>query len=126
MPAYDASRFDPPAPVARISLRNPETHETLGDIPMLIDTRADMTFIPRAAVANLDLQFSSGEDYKLKAFDGTSSAARAVRADMLFLGRTLRGLYLIRDSNSGILGRDVLNHFVILLDGPELSWQQQM
>lgn len=126
MPAYDASLFDPPAPVARISLRNPETHETQSDIPMVIDTGADMTFIPRVAAVNLNLIFAPGEGYKLKAFDGTSSVARAVRADMLFLGRTLKGLYLVRDSDIGILGRDVLNHFVILLDGPDLSWEQQM
>jgi hypothetical protein len=125
MPAYDDSRFDPPAPVAKVSLRNPESHETVSDIPMLMDTGADMTFIPMAAVANLNLQVHSGEGYKIKTFDGTASNARAVRADMLFLGRTFRGLYLVRDSEIGILGRDVLNLFTILLDGPGLSWQQQ-
>jgi gag-polyprotein putative aspartyl protease len=97
MPAYDVSRFDPPAPVARVSLRNPESREAISDIPMLIDTGADMTFIPQAAAATLNLQQLSGEGYKLKAFDGSSSMARAVRADMLFLGRTLRGRYLVRD-----------------------------
>ncbi len=84
MPAYDANRFDPPAPVARVSLRNPESHETRSDILMLIDTGADMSFIPATAVDELNLQLASGEGYKLKGFDGSSSVARAVRADMLF------------------------------------------
>jgi len=124
MPAYDANRFDPPAPTARVSLRNPESRGTISDIPMLIDTGADMTFIPRAAAVTLSLQQLPGDGYKLKAFDGSSSVARPVRADMLFLGKTLRGRYLIRDSEVGILGRDILNHFVVLLDGPGLNWQQ--
>src|ERR1700675_3201548 len=101
MPAYDNSRFDPPAPVARVSLRNPESHETISDVPMLIDTGADMSFIPRAAVVNLNLQLVSGEGYKLRAVDGSSSVAKAVKADMLFLGRTVKGRYLVRDSEVG-------------------------
>jgi predicted aspartyl protease len=124
MPVYDDSRFEPPAPVASVSLRNPESRDTISDVPMLIDTGADMTFIPNAAVASLNLQFTSGT-YRLKAVDGSSSVATAVKADMLFLGRTLRGRYLVRDAEIGILGRDVLNHFVLVLDGPQLSWIQQ-
>ena len=125
MPAYDDRQFDPPAPVARVDLRNPESRVTVSDIPMLIDTGADMTFLPMTAVVNLNLQIASAEGYTLRAFDGTSSVGTAVKADMLFLGRTLRGLYLVRDSDIGILGRDVLNHFVILIDGPGLAWQQE-
>lgn len=126
MPAYDDNRFDPPAPVAKVSLRNPESHEAVSEIPMLIDTGADMTFIPWNAAVTLNLQQLPGDGYKLKAFDGASSTVKAVRADMLFLGRTLRGRYLVRDSEIGILGRDVLNHFFIGLDGPGLNWQQKM
>jgi hypothetical protein len=48
-----------------------------------------------------------------------------IQADMLFLGRTVRGRYLLLDSEIGILGRDVLNHFAIVLDGPDLGWHEQ-
>ena len=123
MPTYDDNLFDPPAPVARVSLRNPASHETVSDVSMLIDTGADMSFIPEAVVRALNLQLASGEGYKLRAFDGTHSVAKAVKADMLFLGRTLKGRYLVRESEIGIIGRDVLNHFVLVLDGPRLSWQ---
>ncbi len=40
MPAYDAVNFDPPAPIAYATLRNPATGETLSDVPLLIDTGA--------------------------------------------------------------------------------------
>jgi hypothetical protein len=125
MPDYDDRRFEPPAPVARVSLRNPDSHQIISNIPMVIDSGADMSFIPASAVNELDLQRAPGEGYRLRAFDGSSSASKAVKADMLFLGRTFKGLYLVRQSEIGILGRDVLNHFVILLDGPHLRWQQQ-
>ena len=124
MPNYDSTRFVPPAAVALVSFRNPETRDSMAKVPMLIDSGADMSFIPRATVVKLNLKLASNEDYELKAFDGSSSRAHAVRADMLFLGRTVKGRYLVRDSDIGILGRDVLNRFAILLDGPGLSWEQ--
>jgi hypothetical protein len=46
MPSYDASHFDPPAPVARVTLRNPHTAATVSDVLLLLDTGADITFCP--------------------------------------------------------------------------------
>jgi len=43
MPDYDAENFEPPAPVAYVTLRNPATGALLSDVPMLIDTGADVT-----------------------------------------------------------------------------------
>ena len=125
MPTYDASRFEPPAPIATVSLRNPISRETIGEVTMLIDTGADVTFIPQAAVVALKLESSTKRDYRVTTYDGVSSLAKAVEADMLFLGVTLRGLYLVRNTEVGIVGRDVLNRFRIVLNGPELSWQEQ-
>ena len=50
MPEYDATYFDPPAPVAYVTLRNPATGDILPDIPMLMDTGADATLLPRIAI----------------------------------------------------------------------------
>ena len=49
MPAYDATRFDPPAPLALVILRNLDTGTILSDVPMLLDSGADMTLVPQAA-----------------------------------------------------------------------------
>ena len=51
--------------------------------------------------------------------------AQVVQLDLIFVERAFRGKYVILDSNMGILGRDVLNHLVILFDGPELMGQEQ-
>jgi hypothetical protein len=37
MPAYDATRFDPPAPLVFVTLRNPNTGSVCPDVPLLLD-----------------------------------------------------------------------------------------
>ncbi|MDT5294592.1 MAG: hypothetical protein QOJ76_1472 [Acidobacteriota bacterium] len=92
MSDYDPSRFSPPAPVALVTLRNPESGATEEQVAMLLDTGADVTLLPRAAVRQLGLSFSMN-DYELLGFEGRSGSARAVRAEMVFLGLTFRGQF---------------------------------
>ena len=124
MPAYDDARFAPPAPLASVILRNPESGESLWDVPMLIDSGADATLLPRTATSLLGL-VGTGERFQLLAFDGATSEADAVRADLVFLGRRFRGTYLVVDAEVGVMGRDVLNHVRLLLDGPAMSWEER-
>jgi hypothetical protein len=44
---------------------------------------------------------------------------------MVFLDRVFRGRYLVTEEERGILGRDVLNHLALLLDGPRQRWSEQ-
>lgn len=125
MTPYDASRFDPPAPLAAVSLRHPGTGLTLADVRMLIDSGADVTLVPQASVNQLGVTVNAGEAYELMGFDGSRSTAQAAQLELLFLRRTFRGRFLLIDQEWGILGRDVLNHLPILLNGPQLSWGEQ-
>lgn len=50
MPPYDDRLFVPPAPVLTARLRNPEDGTTIPDVRLLIDTGADVTLLPLAAV----------------------------------------------------------------------------
>ena len=70
------------------------------------------------------LPCATGEEYELTAFDGTVSVSRAVNMHLLFLRRTFRGQFLTTDNSCGILGRDILNHLSILLNGPKLEWSE--
>ena len=47
MPAYDDEGFSPAAPVAIVILRHPDSGKSLADVPMLIDSGADATLLPR-------------------------------------------------------------------------------
>lgn len=125
MAAYDNQFFDPPAPLARVQLRNSETRETLFDIPMLLDSGADVTLIPRASIDKLDIVILQDEAYELMGFDGSRSFASVAYLEMLFLGRIFRGRYLLIDQEWGIMGRDVLNSVSLLFDGPKLSWEEK-
>jgi hypothetical protein len=50
MPIYDGFLFHPPAPLARVVLRDPSTGRSASDVPMLMDSGADVTLLPRALV----------------------------------------------------------------------------
>jgi len=125
MPAYDATRFDPPAPLALVTLRNLGTGTVLSDVPMLLDSGADVTLVPQAAVNQLGVAVIPDSQYELKGFDGSTSFAPVARLGLGFCGRTFRGQFLLIDQEWGILGRNVLNAVPLLLDGPHLTWDEQ-
>ncbi len=50
MPAYNAALFNPPAPLALVTLRNPGNGAIQSDVPMLLDSGADVTLLPQAAI----------------------------------------------------------------------------
>ena len=75
MPEYDAENFDPPAPVARVILRNPATGVLLSEVPMLIDRGADATLLPSSAVGQLNIKPEEDTDFKVQGFDGGINAS---------------------------------------------------
>jgi len=91
---------------------------------MLIDSGADVSLLPKAVVDSLNLERSETK-YQLLAFDGELSISEAVLDELLFLGRIFKGQFLIVDQAVGIVGRNVLNHVSLLLDGPSLQWDEQ-
>ncbi|MCO5186249.1 MAG: retropepsin-like domain-containing protein [Anaerolineae bacterium] len=92
---------------------------------MLLDSGADVTLLPSAFVNQLGVAPEADTIYELMAFDGNVSLASAVQLEMLFLNKTFRGRFLVLDEGWGVIGRDVLNHLTLLLDGPNLSWDEQ-
>jgi predicted aspartyl protease len=124
MPAYDDRRFTPPDPVARASIRHPDRPESIADFLVLIDSGADATLLPRAAVASLAIE-ATGERYELVAFDGTISQSEVVQAHLLLMNKRFVGRFLLTDAEIGVIGRNVLNHLRLLLDGPALSWEER-
>ncbi|MCW3132815.1 MAG: aspartyl protease family protein [Methanophagales archaeon] len=122
MPAYDSAMFDPPAPVARVILRNPGNGATWSDVPMLLDSGADVTLIPQTSIDRLGLTVAPDKYYELIGFDGSVSLASVVQLELIFLNRVFRGQFLLIDQKWGILGRNILNAISLLLDGPRLIW----
>jgi len=89
MPRYDGNRFEPPAPVARVNLRNPSGGQVV-EVLMLLDSGADVTPLPRRAVESLGVPVDNGRRYWLIGFDGTATLSSVVRLELVFLGRAYR------------------------------------
>ena len=117
--------YHPPAPIERVKLRNSETFEIIADVPMLLDTGADITLLPKSFCDKIGVKVSETESLELEGFNQTTTVAFYVNLDFIFLNKIFRGKFLIYDRNEGIIGRDVLNEFAILFDGKNLDWKAQ-
>lgn len=125
MTAYDDRLFSPPAPIVLVKLRKPQTETSQSEVPMLLDSGADVTLLPQSVVDALGIERSDTR-FELIAFDGTKSVSEVVQAELVLLGRMFRGQFLLIDQEVGILGRDILNNLSLLLDGPNLRWEERL
>lgn len=116
--------YSPAAPVAKVTLRNPETLESITHVPMLLDTGSDITLLPRVFCDKVGVAVSKTEYLELESFDRTTSIAFYVRLEFIFLNKLFRGNFLVFDQAEGIIGRDVMNEFSILFDGRSLEWSE--
>lgn len=124
MPNYNHEDFDPPAPMAWVDIRNPHTGQTLENVPMLIDTGADVTLVPQVVLDHLRLTTSDETAYELVGFSGERQTVTAVQLELLFCRKTFRGQFLPLNQAWGILGRNVLNVVALHLNGPQLQWEE--
>ena len=125
MPEYEAENFDPPAPVAYVILRNLATGAFLQDVPMLIDTGADATALPRAYVEQLGVEPVKDKVYEAEGFDGQSRLVNMAELELEFLDYRFKGQFLLVDQPMGYLGRNILENLRILFDGPRRKWSEQ-
>ena len=75
MPEYDAVGFRPPAPVALVTVRSPVTGLSVSHVPLLLDSGADVSFLPREPIAKLVDTTNALPEYDVEAFDGATSRA---------------------------------------------------
>lgn len=122
MPAYDSVDFWPPAPTALVTVRSRITGASVADVPMLLDTGADISLLPRESIASLIDVAQISQQYELEAFDGTRSWAPVVLLELQLLGKSFHGQFVLVDGRYGVVGRNVLNALPLLFDGPKLSW----
>ena len=114
--AYSAA-FRPPAPVVALRAGVPGREPNIA-LSMLVDTGADLSVLPGSVVQALALPQVS-----MTRIQGVTGAAErtAVHAVTLeFAGTTLLA-EVVAWGDEGILGRDVLNRFVLELDGPRAT-----
>jgi hypothetical protein len=123
MQAYESARFHPPAPLALVVVKSQQTDTVIQDVPVLLDTGADVSLLPRSHVGALVTP--DAQQYELQAFDGRKSTAPAITVELQFLGKSFRGKFLLSDDWHGVLGRNVLNNLSLLFNGPSRTWTEQ-
>jgi predicted aspartyl protease len=123
MQAYDAARFDPPAPLAIVTVRSEQRGIVIQNVPMLLDTGSDVSLLPRSHVTALIAP--GAEQCEIQSFDGTKSTAPVIDAEILFLAKSFRGQFLLFDGWHGILGRNILNNLSLRFDGPAQRWMEE-
>ncbi len=126
MPGYDANLFNPPAPLAFVKIHNPDQSRSFSDVPMLLNSGADTSCLPLHAVENLNLQPDRTIHYEVEGYDGKHGVLSIVVAQLEFSGMICNGRFLILDRPWGIIGRNILKHFKVVLDGPEQSWSAEV
>ena len=121
MPAYDAT-FNPPAPVADVSISHPVTGAESDLLRGKFDTGADVTVIPEQLPAQLNLT-AKGQIWT-RGYDGTYSQRSVYYVRMTIEGFLVASVRCIATARGDVLiGRNVLNRFFITLDGKRRNFE---
>jgi hypothetical protein len=113
--------MSPPAPFVNLLLRNPQTAAELRDIPAQVDTAADRTLLPDTVVQVLGLA-----QMRMIPIGGIGGSLRMMPSHpvLLAIDNLPSQTYEVvadPDETWVLLGRDVLNSYRIVLDGPQLA-----
>lgn len=114
-------QIEPPAPFVHVSLRRPGGAPSLDDLPAQIDTAADRTVIPGGLVARLGLV--PLDELPVAGFGGQVLLVSTYFVEVTIRGQPPRPVEVLAHEGESyvLLGRDVLNHHRLLLDGPGLA-----
>lgn len=121
MPAYDLN-FNPPAPVADVTIVHPLTGARSGVLRGKLDSGADVTVIPERLVAQLRMT-PKGRIWT-RGYDGTYSQRLVYYVRLRIEGFDLAAVRCVTVDRANVLvGCNVLNRFVITLDGKNLTFE---
>lgn len=115
---YRYANDTPPAPFVLVNLSSTEDEGTVADIPAKVDTGADCTVIPNLLVARLGL--TAVGRLVCAGLAGQESELSLYQVNLQIRG--LSPIVARVAASDGepyiLLGRDVLNRYRIVLDGP--------
>ena len=118
MIAYDTT-FDPPAPILQVTVANVLNRRWRLTLPAILDTAADITAIPEFVLHQIKAYPVS--KIRIEGVDAQSNIIDTYRVQMVVAEQRISRLPVIPvNFEFVVLARDVLNQFVVHLDGPKL------
>ncbi|MEY2427482.1 MAG: hypothetical protein QOJ40_367 [Verrucomicrobiota bacterium] len=116
--------FTPPAAVADVVVTHPTSSANSGVLRGKLDTGADLTVLPESLVPQLGL--IPRASIWARGYDGTFSQRPVYYVRFSIEGHSLPAVRCIAaDRRNVLVGRNVLNRFVITLDGKNLQFDLQ-
>jgi hypothetical protein len=121
--SYD-SDFSPPAPVLEITVHHPKTAGLETGVRAQLDPGSDISVLPESAADAIGLQ-RDGE-LEVEGYDGLMACVPLCVVTLEIAGEVLPPMSVVVMPRSlAILGRDVLNHFTLTLNGKDLTFELQ-
>jgi predicted aspartyl protease len=120
MKTFYSDSFNPPAPAVSVQVSSSEDIAHSPTLLALVDTGSDTTLIPETLADQLRLAPAGEVD--VQAYEGTPKTVTFYDVILRVSNLRLVGLSVVTFSADYVLlGRDVLNHLCLLLDGPALA-----
>lgn len=121
MPRYSTD-FDPPAPIVSFTVYCPVDHGRATRIQGELDSGAEISVVPQEVVDKLRL--IPRRVMITEGYEGTQSQWATYMVDLEIEGQPVNDVEVIAlPRRDGILGRDVLNHFIVTLNGKALTFE---
>jgi predicted aspartyl protease len=118
--SYDFNH-DPPAPVLVAVLTGMVHRRPQVRLPALIDTGSDLTAIPHTVVKRLHLYAVAR--IKVEGIDAYVTSTEIYTVRLAITGQPVREMEVVQTEQPFvILGRDWLEHYYLLLNGPERNF----
>lgn len=110
-----------PAPFTHVALRNPHETAEAPDLPAQVDSGADRTVVPQQLIQALGLV--QLDQIAVRALDGYTLTLPTYLVQLTVRQQTPFMIEVVGSQGEPwvLLGRDVLNRYRILLDGPGLG-----
>ena len=111
-------KYRPPFPTLTIALRSSDRGLSTDTLSALVDTGADITSVPVRLLGAIEAP--EVDEVRLRSHWGHAISVITYLVDVVIGDSVLPALEVVGDStnNEIVLGRDVINQLILLVDGP--------
>ncbi len=118
---YDPG-FSPPAPVLEVIVHHPKTAGLETRVRAQLDPGSDISVLPESAAHAIGLQYDG--ELEVEGYDGLAACLPLCVVTLEVIGEMLPPMnFVVMPRSLALLGRDVLNYFILTLNGKDLGFE---